>query len=95
MKLEKTLMDYYEAARESLIAKIHSEDDERSNLKFRIAALVIYELSHATPSWFKSHFLSNIAKSDNNTDVSNEKISQAENEFYDVLADYLIKMESK
>jgi hypothetical protein len=92
---EAILMDYYEAAKESVIAKMKSEDDERSNLKFKIAALVIHELSHDTPSWFKNYFLSNIAKNDNNTDIIDEKILKVENAFYDVVADHLIKMESE
>jgi hypothetical protein len=92
---EKILIDYYKSEKEAFIAKMKSEDDERSNLKFKIAALVIYELSHSTPPWFKRHFLSNIAKNDNNTDMMNEKILKVENAFYDAVADYLIQMESE
>jgi hypothetical protein len=92
---EIMLVDYYKTQKEAFIAKMKSEDDERSNLKFKIAALVIYELSHTTPPWFKEYFLSNIAKNDNHTDMINEKIIKVENAFYDVIADYLIKMESE
>lgn len=92
---ERILIDFYKEAKESFIAKMKSEDDERSNLKFKIAALVIYELSHSAPPWFKSHFLSNMAKNDNNADIIDEKILKMENAFYDVVADYLIKMESE
>ena len=92
---EIILINYYKAAKESFIDKMKSEDDERSNLKFKIAAFVIYELSHSAPSWFKGHFLSNMAKDDSNADVIDEKILKVENAFYDVVADHLIKMESE
>jgi len=92
---EKTLVNYFKTAKESFIAKMKTEDDERSNLKFKIAAFVIYELSHYTPPWFKHHFLSNIAKIDKSTDRVDEEILNVENVFYDAVADYLIKMESE
>jgi len=95
MKSRRMLVDYYKAAKVSFIDKMKSEDDERSNLKFKIAAFVIYELSHSAPSWFKGHFLSNMAKDDGHSEIVNENILKAENEFYDVIADYLIKMESE
>lgn len=91
----KILSDYYDAAKKSFLAKMRSEDDDRSNIKFKIAAFIIHELSHTTPSWFKHHFLSNIAKQDNDTDMMNGKISKVEIDFYDHVADYLIKMESE
>jgi len=92
----KILTDYYEAARKSLIAKMKSEEEEQTNLKIKIATFVIYELSHSTPSWFKSHFLSNISKDDNNIDIIiNKKILKTESAFFNVVADYLITMESE
>jgi len=92
---DKMVMDYYKTAKASFITKMKSEDDERSNLKFKIAAFVIYELTHSTPSWFKRHFLSNIAKDDKNSDMIDENALKVESAFYDVVADYLIKMESE
>jgi len=92
---EKMLFDYYQSAKESFIEKMKSEDDERSNLKFKLAAFTIYELSHCAPSWFKNHFLSSIARNGNNTDMIDENVSKAENVFYDAIADYLIKLESE
>jgi len=91
----KTPVNYYGIAKASFIAKMKSEDDERSNLKFKIAAFVIYELSYYTPSWFRHHFLSNIAKSDKNTDCIDKEILKVENAFYDAVADFLIKIESE
>lgn len=91
---EELLVDYYEAARESFVAKMKSEDDDRINLKFKIAAFVIRELSHATP-WFQDHFLSNIAKDDKRSEIIDEEIIKTENAFYDAVADYLIKMEEQ
>ena len=91
---EKMIRDYYEAEREAFIAKMKSEDDERSNLKFKLAAFVIHEISHATPLWFKSHFLTNIARNIIQRDVYSKVVIKAENKFYDAIADYLIKLES-
>ena len=92
----KILMDYYEAARKSLIAKMKLEEEEQKNLKIKLATFVIYKLSHSTPSWFKSNLLSNIAKNTNETGIiKNEKILRVENAFYNVVADYLITMESE
>ena len=95
MESRRILVNYYKAAKESFMDKMKSEDDERSNLKFKIAAFVIYELSHSAPPWFKDHFLSNMAKDDGIAETINENILNAENAFYDVIADYLIKMESE
>ena len=93
---KKSLIEYYEDARESFVAKMRSEDDERSNLKFKIAAFVIHELSYSTPEWFKNHFMTYIAKNCNDEGIMNDKkIIRVENAFYDVVADYLIKMESE
>lgn len=92
---QKMLIDYYLDAKESFIHKMKSEDDERSNLKFKIAALVIYELSNATPAWFKYYFLASIAKVDHHTDINPEMIYKVEAAFYEVVADYLLKMEAE
>jgi hypothetical protein len=92
----KVLTDYYEAARKSFIAKMKSEDEEQIDLKIKIATFVIYELTHSTPSWFKSHFLSNISKNSEKTDIiENRKISKVENAFFNNIGDYLINMESE
>ncbi|MFO7569444.1 MAG: hypothetical protein R6W75_06565 [Smithellaceae bacterium] len=91
---ERTLREFYETARISFITKMKSEDDERSNLKFKIAAFVIYELSHSTPSWFQGHFLSNIAPGVHPTDIADKAIAEAENLFHNSVAAYLIKLES-
>jgi len=95
MESQKNIIQYYENARESFVAKMRSEDDERSNLKFKIAAFVMNELSNATPKWFKNHFLTYIAKNDGDAGVMDENVIQVENAFYDAIADYLIKMESE
>ncbi len=92
---QKMLIDYYLDAKESFLEKMKSEDDERSNLKFKIAALVIYELTNSTPDWFKYYFLSSIAKIEHQTDTLYENILKVESAFYEVVADYLIKMESE
>lgn len=92
---QKNLIEYYENARESFVAKMRLEDDERSNLKFKIAAFVIHELSYSTPEWFKNHFLTYIAKNDIKAGVRDEYVLKVENAFYDVVADYLIRMESE
>jgi hypothetical protein len=92
----KILADYYEVARKSLIAKIKLEEEEQTNLKIKIATFVIYELSNSTPSWFRSHFLSNISKNTNETDIiKKKKILKVESAFFNVVADYLINMESE
>jgi hypothetical protein len=92
----KILTAYYEAARKSLIAKMKLEEEEQTNLKIKIATFVIYELSHSTNSWFKSHFLSNISKNTDKTDIiKNKKSLKVESAFFNVVADYLITMESE
>jgi len=91
---EALLVDYYGDARESFIAKMKSEDGDRANLKYKIAAFVIRELS-SCPPWFKNHFLSNIAKEDSRPEIIDEKTIKAENAFYDAVADYLIKLEGE
>jgi len=91
----RILTEYYEAARKSLIAKMKSEDEGQTNLKIKIATFVIYELSHSTPSWFKNHFLSNISKNNDQTDIINKKVLKVESAFFNVVADYLITMESE
>lgn len=92
----KNLKDYYEAARKSLIAKMKLEEEEQTNLKIKIATFVIYELSHSTHSWFKDHFLSNISKNTSNIDIiKNKKILKVESAFFNIVADYLITMESE
>jgi hypothetical protein len=90
----KILTDYYEAARKSLIAKVKFEEEEKTNLKIKIATLVIYELSHSTHSWLKNHFLSNIPRNAHKTDIiKNRKILKVESAFFNVIADHLITME--
>ncbi len=92
----KNITDYYEAARKSLIAKMKLEEEEQINLKIKIATFVIYQLSHSTHSWFKDHFLSNISKNTSNVDIiKNKKILKVESAFFNVVADYLIMMESE
>ncbi len=91
---EALLVDYYGDARESFIAKMKSEDDDRANLKYKIAAFVIRELS-CRPPWFQNHFLSNIAKDDDRPEIIDEKTIKAENAFYDAVADYLIRLEAE
>lgn len=95
MESGSNLIEYYEDARQSFVVKMKSEEDERSNLKFKIAAYVIHEISYSTPSWFKNHFLSYIAKNDKNTVMMDKDVIKVEKAFYDVVADYLIKMESE
>lgn len=92
---QKLLIDYYLDARESFLDKMKTEADERSNLKFKIAALVIYELSYSTPDWFKYYFLASIAKVDYQANMIDENISKVELAFHEVVADYLLKMESE
>lgn len=95
-KSERILADYYEKARKSLIEKMKSEDVEQTNLKTKIATFVIYKLSHSSPGWFKSHFLANISKNENNVNViKNKKILKVENAFFNDIANYLIQMESE
>ncbi len=90
---EASLINYYEAARESFVAKMKSEDDERSNLKFKIAAFVISELSHATPAWFTDYFLVHIAGQEDCADTVDAHVREVEKAFYDKVADYLLQME--
>ncbi len=93
---KKILTDYYEAERKSLISRMKSEDEEQTNIKIKIATYVIYELSHSSPAWFKNHFLSDISKNTDKQDVmKNEKILIMENEFFNKIGDYLIKIESE
>ena len=87
--------EFYEAARQSFIAKMKTEDEERSNLKFKIATFVIHELSHSTPSWFQNYFLSSIPGHDDNADIDDRNIAYVENAFHDAIAAYLIKLESE
>ncbi|MEN6620415.1 MAG: hypothetical protein ABFD50_02535 [Smithella sp.] len=95
-KKESEITDYYEALRKSLISRMKSEDEEKINLKIKIATYVIYELSHSTPSWFRSYFLSDISKNIGNVEIAkNKKIIKAENEFYNKIGDYLINLESE
>lgn len=91
----KILIEHYESARKSLITKMKSEDEEQTNLKIKIATFVIYELSHSAHPWFKNHFLSNISKNNDRTDIVNKKVLKVESAFFNVVADYLITMESE
>ena len=92
----KLLTNYYETARKSLIDRMESEDEERTNIKIKIATFVIYQLSHSTPSWFKSYFLSNISQADDKSNIyKNKKIVKAENEFFNNVGDYLINLEAE
>jgi hypothetical protein len=92
---ERQLTEFYETARQSFVAKMKTEDDERSNLKFRIAAFVIQELSHSTPSWFQGYFLSSIPGYEMDTDIEDQDVAGVENAFHDAIAAYLIKLESE
>ncbi|MEN6373528.1 MAG: hypothetical protein ABFD75_01940 [Smithella sp.] len=95
-KSGKLLTNDYETARKSLIARMESEDEERTNIKIKIATFVIYQLSHSTPSWFKSYFLSNISQDADKTNLyKNQKIVKVENEFFNNIGDYLINLESE
>ena len=95
-KSGKILTNDYETARKSLIARMESEDEERTNIKIKIATFVIYQLSHSTPSWFKSYFLSNISQDADKTNLyKNQKIVKAGNEFFNNVGDYLINLESE
>jgi ABC-type multidrug transport system fused ATPase/permease subunit len=90
---EKMLIEYYQAQKEAFLAKMKTEDDERSNLKFKVAAMVIYELTHCLPPWFQNHFLMSLAMN-NPPDFIDENIIKVEQAFYDTVADYLFKLES-
>jgi len=94
-RVQEELREYYLDMRESFIDKMKSEDDERSNLKFKIAALVIYELTHLTPLWFKDYFLACIAGIDYRPDESPENVVRVESEFHEVVAQYLLEMEKE
>jgi hypothetical protein len=84
----------YETAKKQLMARMELEKEEKINLKIKIATFVIYELSHSTPDWFKSYFLSNIAQNTNQNYVNkNEDILKVESAFYNIVADYLLTME--
>ncbi|NTW78042.1 MAG: hypothetical protein HGB33_09795 [Syntrophaceae bacterium] len=92
----KLLTDHFEEARKSFVVRMKSEDEEMINLKIKIATYVIYELSHSTPSWFKSYFLSNISKNSDKMNIfKSKKILKVENEFFNAIGDYLINMESE
>ena len=92
----KLLTDYFEEARKSFVARMKTEDEERINLKIKIATYIIYELSHSTPSWFKIYFLSNIAKNSDKMNIfKSKKILKVENEFFNGIGDYLITMEAE
>lgn len=93
---KKVPVDYYEEARKSLISRMQSEDEDKINLKIKIATYVIYELSHSTPSWFKNYFLSDISKNMDETEINkNRKILKAENKFFNKIGNYLINMEAE
>ncbi len=95
-KSGKLLTDYYETARKSLVARMESEDEERTNIKIKIATFVIYQLSYSTPAWFKSYFLSNFSQDTDKTNLyKNKKIVKVENEFFNNVGDYLINLESE
>lgn len=92
----KILTDYYETARKSLIAKMELESEDQINLKIKIATFVIYELTHSTPSWFKNYFLLDININNDDTDpITDKKILKVESAFFNVVADYLISLESE
>ncbi len=91
---KKILTDYFEEAKKSFVARMKSEDEEILNIKIKIATYVIYELSHSTPSWFKSYFLTNISKNSDKMNLfKSKKILRVENEFFNAIGDYLINME--
>jgi hypothetical protein len=89
----KEIMGYYEKAREAFAAKMRREEDDRSNLKFKIAAFVIHELTYSTPSWFKYHFIMSIAKNNRDNGMMDENLIHVENAFHNAVADYLIELE--
>ena len=93
-KSEKLLINYYKTAKKSLTAKMKSEDHKKTKLKFKIASFIIYELTHSAPDWFRRHFLFYTAKINHRSNV-NQEILEAENTFYDVVANYLTKLESE
>ena len=85
MKMYEDLRNYYLDMRESLIDKMKKEDDERSNLKFKIAALAIYELTHSMPEWFKDYFLASMAGIFYNHTESADHLAQIESQFHRLL----------
>lgn len=89
------LWKYYLDMRESLCDKMKTEDNERANLKFKIAALVIYELTHTLPEWFKDYLLASVAGIDYQHDEPADYIAQMESQFHGTVADYLLKMEKE
>lgn len=91
---EKMLIDFYQAQKEAFVAKMKTEDDERSNVKFKIASLVIYELTHSFPSWFQNHFLVSLVMNDR-PDFIEENVMEVEMVFYEVVADYLLVLEKE
>ena len=95
MKMYEDLRNYYLDMRESLIDKMKKEDDERSNLKFKIAALAIYELTHSMPEWLKDYFLASMAGIFYNHTESADHLAQIESQFHGAVADYLLKMEKE
>lgn len=89
------LWKYYLDMRESLCDKMKTEDNERANLKFKIAALVIYELTHTLPEWFKDYLLASVAGIDYQHNEPADYIAQMESQFHSIVADYLLKMEQE
>lgn len=89
------LWKYYLDMRESLCDKMKTEDHERANLKFKIAALIIYEMTHSMPEWFKDYLLASVAGIYYQHDESLDHIAQMESQFHSTVADYLLKMEQE
>ena len=84
-------MFYDENAKKTFIARMQSEEENQVNLKIKIATFVVYELSKLTNSWFKDNFLSDISEKAN----ENKEILKAKRAFANIVAGYLITIESE
>ncbi|PKN76785.1 MAG: hypothetical protein CVU52_03270 [Deltaproteobacteria bacterium HGW-Deltaproteobacteria-10] len=88
-------MFYDENPKKSFIARMQSEEERQVNLKIKIATFVVYELSKPTNAWFNDNFLSDISQRANEKANENKEILKAKREFGNIIAGYLITIESE
>ncbi len=88
------LIEFYEEAKTAFVTKMKTENDELSNLKFKLAAFVVRELTHCNQPDFNDYFVSTLAECDNRGTNPDDRFLTLERDFHQAVAAYLIQLGS-
>jgi len=88
------LIEFFDEAKTVLTDKMKTEDDELSNLKFRLAAFIVRELSQNNPSDFQDYFIKTLAHCEHGGQEPDTSFLSREKAFHQITAAYLLELET-